>query len=188
MTSNASSRGLAGVVAGETALSTVGKEGSGLTYRGYSIEDLAEQATFEEVAFLLIQGDLPRRDQLEQMRERLKGYRELPPALRRSLELIPADAHPMDVLRTGCSVLGCLEPEESFEQQVAISERLLSAFPSMLTYWHHFCHHGRRIETRTEEQGIAGHFLKLLHGRDPSEEHVRAMDVCGKLMRNRSIR
>ncbi len=177
MTSNTSSQGLAGVVAGETALSTVGKEGTGLTYRGYSIEDLAEHATFEEVAYLLIEGELPNREQLETMRGRLQQQRGLPDALRSSLELIPAAAHPMDVLRTGCSLLGCLEPENSFKQQTAITERLLSAFPSMLAYWYHYSRDGRRIETTTDEPGIAGHFLHLLHGRAPSAEHVRAMDV-----------
>jgi 2-methylcitrate synthase len=177
MTSNASSRGLAGVVAGETALCTVGKEGAGLTYRGYSIDDLAEHATFEEVAHLLLRGELPNRDQLHQMQARLMRYRVLPAALRSALELLPAGAHPMDVLRTGCSLLGCLEPEKSFDQQMGIAERLLSAFPSMLVYWHHFRSNGRRIDTRTDARGVAGHFLTLLHGRAPTADHERAMDV-----------
>ncbi|MBX3439955.1 MAG: 2-methylcitrate synthase, partial [Planctomycetaceae bacterium] len=177
MTSNASSRGLAGIIAGETALSTVGKEGAGLTYRGYSIEDLAEGATFEEVAFLLIDGELPDSSQLDEFRARLQGYRTLPQALRSALELIPASAHPMDVLRTGCSLLGCLEPEQSFDQQRDVTERLLSAFPSMLAYWERYRINGERIDTDTNEPGIAGHFLRLLHGRKPTDAHVRAMDA-----------
>jgi 2-methylcitrate synthase len=177
MSSNAPSRGLAGVVAGETALCTVGKEGTGLTYRGYSIDDLAEHSTFEEVAHLLLCGELPNRGQLHQMQARLMRHRVLPAVLRSALELIPAGAHPMDVLRTGCSLLGCLEPENSFDQQMGIAERLLSAFPSMLAYWHHYRSNGARIDTRTDARGVAGHFLTLLHGRSPAADHERAMDV-----------
>jgi 2-methylcitrate synthase len=177
MSSNASSRGLAGVVAGQTALCTVGKEGTGLTYRGFSIDDLAAHATFEEVAHLLVCGELPNRDQLHQLQARLMRQRMLPAAVRSGLELIPANAHPMDVLRTGCSLLGCLEPETSFDQQIRVTERLLSAFPSMLAYWHHFRSNGSRIDTRTDARGGAGHFLTLLHGRSPTPDHERAMDV-----------
>ncbi|MCA9026262.1 MAG: 2-methylcitrate synthase [Planctomycetaceae bacterium] len=174
---DSASKGLAGVVAGQTALSTVGKEGAGLTYCGYSIDDLAEQATFEEVAYLLLHGELPTEDELSAMQTRLRSQRGLPVALRTTLEQLPASAHPMDVLRTGCSTLGCLEPETSFDQQYEITERLLASFPSMLTYWYHFAHNGNRIETETEDSGIAGHFLHLLHQQAPTEQQVRAMDA-----------
>src|SRR4051812_9608496 len=128
MSAGPSSAGLAGVVAGETAISTVGKEGVGLTYRGYSIHELAEQATFEEVAYLLLYGWLPTQEELTTYRRRLRGMRALPVALRSVLEQLPAATHPMDVLRTGCSVLGCLEPEANFGQQQEIADRLMAAF------------------------------------------------------------
>lgn len=169
--------GLAGVVAGETAIATVGKEGKGLSYRGYSIHDLAEHASFEEVAFLLLHGDLPGQAQLEEFKQRLRGYRSLPPALRETLQRIPATAHPMDVLRSGCSMLGVLEPETSFDQQVDKAERLLGAFPSMLVYWYHFANNGKEIEFESNEGSIGGYFLDLLHGETPSDTHRRAMDV-----------
>ncbi len=168
---------LSGVVAGETAICTVGKEGVGLTYRGYTIEDLAAHASYEEVASLVLYGELPTQAQLEGFREKLIARRALPPVLKQALELIPADAHPMDVLRTGCSVLGTIEPEGTARDGRAVALRLLAAFPGMLLYWHHFTHHGRRIETATDEPGIAAHFLHLLHGASPSPEHARAMDV-----------
>src|SRR2546425_1617236 len=126
--------GLAGVVAGQTAISTVGKEGFGLTYRGYSINDLAEQATFEEVAYLLLYDHLPNRTELEGYRKRLMSLRGLPPALQTALEQLPGDTHPMDVLRTGASALGCLEPEGPSRDQHRVADRLLAAFPSMLLY------------------------------------------------------
>uniref|UniRef100_A0A7C4LN83 Citrate synthase n=1 Tax=Schlesneria paludicola TaxID=360056 RepID=A0A7C4LN83_9PLAN len=169
--------GLAGVVAGATALSTVGQEGIGLTYRGYSIADLAEQATFEEVAHLLLHGKLPRRDQLTAFQQRLIAARELPGPLCAVLEAIPSTAHPMDVLRTGCSLLGCLEPERTFADQSTAAERLLAAFPSMLAYWHHVQTTGTRIRTQSEMPSLAGHFLYLLHGTIPPSEHERAVDV-----------
>lgn len=169
--------GLAGVVAGETSICTVGKEGVGLTYRGYSIEDLAEKATFEEVAYLLLEGRLPRREELEQYQNKLKSLRSMPRALATVLEQLPAATPPMDVLRTGCSALGCLEPEGSFDNQRLVADRLLALFPGMLLYWHHFTQRGQRIETDSPESTIAGHFLHLLHGRPPSESHRRAMDA-----------
>ncbi|HET6250014.1 MAG TPA: 2-methylcitrate synthase [Tepidisphaeraceae bacterium] len=170
--------GLAGVVAGKTAVSTVGKEGVGLTYRGYEIHDLAAQATFEEVAFLLLYGALPTLAELDAFRERLIPMRDLPPALRNCLEHIPASAHPMDVMRTGCSMLGALEPEQSASAEHHAAERLLAAFPSMLAYWHRFHRHGgEKINTRTDDPTIAGHFLHLLRGKEPGESHRRAMDV-----------
>lgn len=177
MNPSAPSAGLAGVVAGQTSVSTVGKAGVGLTYRGYSIEELAAEATFEEVAWLLLSGELPTRAELTSFRERLQAGRMLPPALRTVLEQLPATAHPMDVLRTGCSVLGCLEPEGTFERQSLVAERLLTAFPSLLAYWHHFHTRGRRIDTASEEPSLAGHFLHLLHGTSPSDLHRRALDV-----------
>lgn len=169
--------GLAGIVAGRTALSTVGQEGKGLTYRGYAIEDLAERASFEEVAYLLLRGRLPASSELAAYRQRLIGLRGLPEHLKAILEQIPTSAHPMDVLRTGCSALGCLEPERDFSQQLDCADRLLAAFPSMLLYWHH-CHaHNRRIETETADPSIAGHFLHLLHGKAPDALDERAMDA-----------
>ena len=175
MTSNPT-QGLAGVVAGRTALSTVGKEGCGLTYRGYSIEDLAAQATFEEVAWLLLRGELPTARQLTDYRARLQSLRELPAALKAVLEQLPDTAHPMDVLRTGCSALGCLEPESVTAGTFDVTDRLLATFPSMLAYWHWFQTQTKRIETHSEEDSIAGHFLHLLHGQRPSELHRQAFD------------
>jgi 2-methylcitrate synthase len=169
--------GLRGQTVGSTEIATVGKEGVGLTYRGYPIEELAAQASFEEVAYLLIQGALPTQSELDAFRLRLKQKRQLPDALRKVLELIPADAHPMDVLRSACSFLGALEPESSFSMQKDISERLLSVFPSALAYWHHFSRRGERITTDDDANSLAGHYLTLLHGDAPSEISRRALDV-----------
>jgi 2-methylcitrate synthase len=168
---------LSGVVAGETAICTVGKEGVGLTYRGYTIEDLAAHATYEETAWLVLHGELPTRAQLEEFTQRLAKLRDLPAALKQALELTPGDAHPMDVLRTGCSVLGTIEPEGGDRVGMPIAERLLAAFPSMMLYWYHFHRDGSRIDTVTNEPGVAAHFLHLLHGKSPTPEHARAMDV-----------
>ena len=169
--------GLAGIVAGETAVSTVGKEGVGLTYRGYSINDLAEKAGFEEVAYLLLYGRLPNREELGHYRQKLRSLRGLPQALRTTLEQLPAATHPMDVLRTGCSVLGCLEPENSRADQLKVADRLLAAFPSMLLYWHQFHRQGKRIETQTDDPTLAAHFLHLLLGKPADEFRVRAVDA-----------
>ena len=168
---------IAGVVAGQTAIATVGKEGKGLNYRGYSIHDLAENATFEEVAFLLLHGELPQRDELDGFKKRLTAMRKLPAALLSTLRDIPADAHPMDVLRTGCSMLGCLEPETNRDQQLEKSERLLASFPSMLTYWSRYSQNGSEIDFESEQESLAGYFLEKLHGETPDDLHVRAMDV-----------
>jgi len=168
---------LSGIVAGETAICTVGKEGVGLTYRGYAIEDLAEHASYEEVAWLVLHGELPTRAHLEEFSEKLRTLRGLPSPLKQALELIPAGAHPMDVLRTGCSVLGTLEPENATRGGVDIALRLLASFPSMLVYWHHFVSSGERIQTETNEPGVAAHFLRLLHGKTPEPLAARAMDV-----------
>lgn len=177
MSAAKSGAGLRGQSAGETAVATVGKEGVGLTYRGYDILELAEQANFEEVAYMLMYGELPTQGQLDDYRQRLKSRRGLPVALKDVLERIPADAHPMDVLRTGCSMLGTLEPETDFSQQHDVADRLLASFPSMLMYWSHFAKSGKRIETETVDDSIAGHFLHMLHGKPPSEVRRRAMDV-----------
>jgi 2-methylcitrate synthase len=172
-----SHEGLRGLSAGSTAICTVGKEGVGLTYRGYDIEDLAANATFEEVAYLLLKGALPSRRELDDFTNRLKGLRSLPPALKEVLERIPKEAQPMDVLRTGTSTLGVLEPERDFTYQDAIAERLLASLPSMICYWYQFAHHGKRIDPETDEQTLAGHLLTLLHGEKPSAEHLRCMDI-----------
>lgn len=172
-----SGAGLRGQVAGQTALSTVGKEGAGLTYRGYDVRELAEHAQFEEVAYLLFRGELPTTEQLNDYRDRLMTLRDLPQALKEVLERIPAQAHPMDVMRTGVSMLGNLEPERSFEQQQAVSDRLLAALPAIMCYWYRFSHQGVRIKCVTEEPSIAGHFLKLLHGKAPNELHRKVMNV-----------
>src|SRR5919197_1860455 len=169
--------GLAGVIAGNTSIATVGKEGKGLTYRGYSIYDLAEQATFEEVAYLLIYGRLPSQSELSQYNKTLSAMRGLPAGLRTVLEQIPRSAHPMDVMRTGCSMLGTLEPEDPGRDQIAVANRLTACFSPMLLYWYHFSTTGKRIETETDDDSSAGHFLHLLHGKKSDELHRRAVDV-----------
>ena len=169
--------GLRGVVAGRTAICTCGVEGMGLNYRGYDILELAEQATFEEVAHLLLRGELPTRDQLNAYKAKLKTLRGLPQALRDVLERIPAATHPMDVMRTGCSMLGTLQPETDFSRQQDIADRLLAVFPSIMAYWYNFVHKNRRIDPVTDNDTVAGHTLHALHGRKPSELHRRAMDV-----------
>jgi 2-methylcitrate synthase len=169
--------GLAGVTAGETAICTVGKEGAGLTYRGYDIYDLADNATFEEVAYLLLRGKLPTQKELDDYVRRLMGMRGLPELVRETLEKIPATTHPMDVLRTGCSVLGNVEPEGDFSHQEEVADRLLASLPSMLLYWHRYHADGKRIETETDDNTIAGHFLHMLHDRPPSEFHRHVLAV-----------
>lgn len=169
--------GLRGQSAGETKLCTVGKSGTGLTYYGYDIAELAENATFEEVAWLLFHGELPNDLELTGYRNKLKSLRQLPASLKRCLEEIPAETHPMDVLRTGCSLLGNLEPEKDFSQQQDIADRLLAALPSTLLYWYRYSRDVVRIDTETDDDSIAGHFLTMLHGRPPSNEHRRCLDV-----------
>ena len=169
--------GLRGQVAGQTALSTVGKEGKGLTYRGYAIEELSEKASFEEVAYMLLYGNLPNQSELSKYKEKLKKYRELPSELKKVLELIPASAHPMDVLRTGCSFLGNIEPEGDFSNQTDIADRLISIFPSVVCYWYRYSHDGASIETATDHDSIGGHFLSMLTGKEPSEDDARCLDV-----------
>ncbi|MFA0813080.1 bifunctional 2-methylcitrate synthase/citrate synthase [Microbulbifer epialgicus] len=169
--------GLRGQVAGKTALSTVGKSGSGLTYRGYDIKDLAEHCQFEEVAYLIFYGELPTSGQLAEYKAKLKSMRGLPQALKEVLERIPSDAHPMDVMRTGCSMLGNLEGEESFAQQLEKANRLLAAFPSIICYWYRFTHDNVRIETETDDDSIGGHFLHMLRGEKPNALHEQVMNV-----------
>jgi 2-methylcitrate synthase len=168
--------GLAGVSAGQTAISTVG-EGHDLCYRGYSIDDLAEQACFEEVAYLLLRGELPNAAELAEFQAALQAQRKLPAVLRGVLEALPGSSHPMDVLRTGCSVLGCLEPEANVDDQDSIAIRLMALFPGMLLYWYRFHLDGSRIETASSAASLAEHFLQMLHGKQPSAEWIRAMDV-----------
>ncbi|ROV57764.1 2-methylcitrate synthase [Vibrio ponticus] len=168
--------GLRGQSAGSTALCTVGKSGTGLTYRGYDITDLANNAQFEEVAHLLLRGHLPNQQELDTYKTHLLSLRGLPQALKHALELIPADAHPMDVMRTGCSVLGNLEQEKEFSEQLHATERLLSLFPAMICYWYRFSHDGVRIDTEDQSQdSIGGYFLKLLTDKEPSELHKQVM-------------
>ena len=169
--------GLRGQSAGTTELCTVGLSGTGLTYRGYDISDLADNATFEEVAYLMFHGELPNQAQLDVYRAVLKGNRVLPQALLEVLERIPASAHPMDVMRTGCSMLGNLEPEGGFENQQRAADRLLGALPGIINYWYRFSHEGVRIETDTDAESLAGHFLQTLTGNKPSELHERIMDI-----------
>lgn len=169
--------GLRGQSAGQTALCTVGKEGTGLTYRGYDVRELAENVSFEEVAYLLLHGELPNRTQLDAYIERLQGMRHLPGALKEVLERIPADAHPMDVMRTGCSMLGNLETEQDFSQQHEAADRLLAVFPSIITYWYRYSHDGVRIDTETDDVSTGGHFLHLLHDKPASQLHADAMNT-----------
>lgn len=169
--------GLRGQSAGETTLCTVGKSGSGLTYCGYDIVELAENAKFEEVAYLLYNGELPTQAQLDQYVTKLKGLRALPAALKTVLENIPASAHPMDVMRTGASMLGNLETEMSFDEQQDAADRMLALLPSIVCYWYKFSHDGERIETVTDDDSIAGHFLHILGGEKPNDMHQRVMDV-----------
>jgi 2-methylcitrate synthase len=169
---------LSGTVAGNTAICTVGRTGNDLHYRGYDILDFADEAEFEEIAHLLIHGTLPTRAELDAYKDRLRALRGLPAALRGALEQIPPSAHPMDVMRTAVSVLGTLEPEKedmSVAGARAIGDRLVACLGSALLYWYHFAHDGRRIEVATDDDSVGGHFLHLMHGREPSPLWVRAM-------------
>jgi len=169
--------GLAGVSAGSTALCTVGKEGAGLTYRGYDIYDLSDNAGFEEVAYLLMHGKLPNREELDAYIAKIKTMRGLPDAVKTVLEATPASAHPMDVLRTAVSVLGNVEPEGDFSNQLQTADRLLAVLPSMLLYWHRFHADGKRIDVETDDDSVAGHFLHMLHDKPPSELHRKCLDT-----------
>ena len=175
MAKELSGAGLRGQVAGKTALSTVGKSGSGLTYRGYDVKDLADNCQFEEVAYLILKGKLPNQSELDAYKTKLKGLRKMPEALKEVLERIPADAHPMDVMRTGCSMLGNLKTELSFDQQQDATDRMLALFPGMINYWYNFSHNGKRINEETGADSIAEQFLWTLHNEKPSDLHVRVM-------------
>jgi 2-methylcitrate synthase len=169
---------LSGVTAGNTALCTVGRSGNDLHYRGYDILDFADEAQFEEVAYLLVHEKLPTRDELKKYKQKLQGLRGLPEPLKKALEQLPKSAHPMDVMRTGASVLGTLEPEDEkhpAEGARNIADRLMACFGSMLLYWYHYVNSGKRIETVTDDDSIGGHYLHLLHGKKPQESWVRAM-------------
>jgi 2-methylcitrate synthase len=169
---------LSGVPAGNTALCTVGRSGNDLHYRGYDILEFADVAEFEEIAYLLVHGKLPNAAELAAYKTKLRGLRGIPAAVQDILECIPANAHPMDVMRTACSALGSVLPENQdhkLSEARNIADRLMASFGSMLLYWYHFSHSGRRIEVETDDDSIGGHFLHLLHGRAPSELWVRAM-------------
>ena len=169
---------LSGIPAGNTAICTVGRTGNDLRYRGYDILDVAEQCEFEEIAYLLIHGKLPNRAELAHYKAKLQALRGLPTPVKAVLEQLPASAHPMDVLRTGCSVLGCVLPEKEEHSTAGardIADRLLASFSSMLLYWWHFSHNGRRIVVETGDDSIGGHFLHLLHGNTPIELGVKSM-------------
>lgn len=172
-----STAGLEGVIAGQSAIATVGHEGAGLNYRGYSIDDLAAEATFEEVAYLLHFGRLPTRHELASYTKKLTGLREIPTTLKTVLKLIPKETHPMDVLRTACSMLGTLEPEHDFKQQYDIADRLLALFPGIMCYWYAYHFKGREITEYSNEDTIGGHFMALLHGREPSAIERDMMNV-----------
>ncbi len=169
--------GLAGITAGTTHLCTVGQEGAGLTYCGYDIYDLADNASFEEVAYLLLRGDLPTQAELDEFIATMKRNRGLPDALKVVLEMVPSDAHPMDVLRTGVSFLGNIEPEGDFANQLNVADRLFACLPSMMVYWHRFHTDGVRVDTETEDDSLAGHILHMLHDKPPSELHRKSLDT-----------
>lgn len=170
--------GLSGVVAGNTALCTVGRSGNDLHYRGYNILDVADTCEFEEVAYLLVHGALPTRAELAGYKAKLKALRGLPIAVKVALEALPAASHPMDVMRTGVSALGCVLPEKDDQNPPGardIADRLMASLGSMLLYWFHYAHNGKRIDVETDDDSIGGHFLHLLHGRPPSAMEARAM-------------
>jgi 2-methylcitrate synthase len=171
---------LSGVAAGNTALCTVGRTGNDLHYRGYDILDVAESCTFEEIAHLLVHGTLPNASELAAYRAKLKSLRGVPSAVLDVLESLPASTHPMDVMRTGVSALGCVLPEKDDHNMAGardIADRLMASLGSMLLYWFHFAQNGKRIDVETDDDGIAAHFLTLLHGHSPNEAWVRAMDT-----------
>jgi 2-methylcitrate synthase len=170
---------LSGVVAGNTAVCTVGRTGNDLHYRGYDIQDLARHSTFEEISYLLVHGGLPTEAGLKDYVKKLKSLRSLPGQMKTMLEQIPASAHPMDVLRSGCSLLGTILPEKedrNLEGARDVIDRLVASLGSMLLYWWHYSQSGRRIEVETDEDSVAGHFLHILHGSTPSKLHEKALD------------
>jgi 2-methylcitrate synthase len=171
---------LSGVTAGNTALCTVGRTGNDLHYRGYDILDVAETSEFEEIAHLLVHGKLPTRSELAAYKKKLKSLRGLPVDVMDALETLPAASHPMDVMRTGASVMGCVLPEKDDHNHPGardIADRLMASFGSILLYWYHYAFNGRRIEVETDDDSIGGHFLHLLHGAAPSASWVKAMHI-----------
>lgn len=170
--------GLSGITAGNTALCTVGRSGNDLHYRGYNILDVADTCEFEEIAYLLVHGTLPTKAELASYKAKLIALRGLPASVKAALEALPAAAHPMDVMRTGVSALGCVLPEKDDQNPPGardIADRLMASLGSMLLYWFHYAHNGKRIDVETDDDSIGGHFLHLLHGKKPSDMHVRAM-------------
>ena len=171
---------LSGTAAGNTAICTVGRTGNDLHYRGYDILEFAEQAEFEEIAHLIVHGTLPNQAELDAYKNKLRSMRDLPDAVKTALEQIPKTAHPMDVMRTGCSILGCIETEDEArpaDEARDIIDRLMASFGSMLVYWYHFSQSNKRIELQTDDDSIGGHFLHLLHGEKPKNSWVKAMHV-----------
>lgn len=171
---------LSGTPAGNTAVCTVGRTGNDLHYRGYDIVDFAEHAEFEEIAYLIVHGTLPNQAELDAYKEKLHSLRDLPNVVKITLEQLPKSTHPMDVMRTGCSVLGCIETEKQsqpVEKAQHIIDRLMACFGSMLVYWYHYSHNNKRIELQTDDDSIGGHFLHLLHGKKPKDSWVKAMHV-----------
>jgi len=171
---------LSGTTAGNTAVCTVGRTGNDLHYRGYDILEFAEQAEFEEIAYLIVHGKLPNQAELDAYKTKLKGMRDLPDSIKTILEQIPATAHPMDVMRTGCSALGAYSAEANdhpTEEAKDIVDRMMASFGSILLYWYHYSTKGQRIDVNTDDDTIGGHFLRLLHGKEPSESHIKAMHI-----------
>ncbi len=171
---------LSGTTAGNTAICTVGKAGNDLHYRGYDILEFATKAEFEEIAYLIVHEKLPNKAELSAYKAKLKSMRNIPDALKTILEQLPKSTHPMDVMRTGCSALGCLEPEDNAHPKEAaqdIIDRLMASFGSILLYWYHFTHNNKKIELETDDDSIAAHFLHLLHGEAPKESWIKAMQI-----------
>lgn len=171
---------LSGTAAGNTAICTVGRTGNDLHYRGYDILEFAEKAEFEEIAYLIVHEKLPNQAELDAYKTKLQGLRDLPQTVKTTLEQLPKTAHPMDVMRTGCSVLGCLETESTdrpIEAARDIVDRLMASFGSMLVYWYHFSHNNKKIDLVTDDDSIGGHFLHLLHGEKPKDSWVKAMHI-----------
>jgi 2-methylcitrate synthase len=171
---------LSGTAAGNTALCTVGRTGNDLAYRGYDILDVADACEFEEIAYLLVHGKLPNKAELAGYKAKLKSLRGVPAAVKAALEQLPASAHPMDVMRTGVSVLGCVSPEKDDHNHPGardIADKLMASLGSMMLYWYHYAHNGKRIEVETDDDSIGGHFLHLLHGTKPPEAWVKAMHI-----------
>ncbi|MBV8467158.1 MAG: 2-methylcitrate synthase, partial [Burkholderiales bacterium] len=169
---------LSGVAAGNTALCTVGRTGNDLHYRGYDILDVADACEFEEIAYLLVHGKLPNKAELRGYKKKLRALRGIPASVKAVLESLPASAHPMDVMRSAVSALGCALPEKDDHNTPGardIADRLMASLGSMLLYWYHFSHNGKRIDVETDDDSIGGHFLHLLHGQKPSDEWVKAM-------------